>query len=155
MHEIERKFLLNRPLEQVLAVPHTVALIEQCYLGKTGEWTVRARRSISPRATSCFLTLKKRETDRTSVEIETAIDMATYEKMCAQSVRAVRKTRHTLQHGDHTWEIDLFEHGLVLAEIELQAEDEAFLVPEWLGADVTHDKAYRSNQIAKDLTSRA
>lgn len=154
MHEIERKFLLNRPLEDVLAAEHTKTRIDQHYLGQTGEWTVRARRSISgDDVSSYYLTLKRKETDRSSVEIETAVDRSTYESVVVQANRSLSKVRHTLKHSDHVWEIDLFEHGLVLAEIELTSEDETFEIPEWVGTEVTHDKLYRSSQIAKGLTS--
>lgn len=57
----------------------------------------------------------------------------------------VAKTRHWVTHAGHEWEIDEFEGanaGLVVAEIELEAEDAAFELPEWAGAEVTHLERY-------------
>ena len=57
----------------------------------------------------------------------------------------LEKTRHLVRHGRHVWEVDVHHgplEGLVLAELELTAEDEAFDRPGWLGAEVTGDPAY-------------
>ena len=65
---------------------------------------------------------------------------------------AIEKVRHTLTAGPHTWEVDVFEGdnaGLVVAEIELGSEDEAFEKPEWVGDEVTSDPRYfNSNLVA-------
>jgi adenylate cyclase len=64
----------------------------------------------------------------------------------------IEKVRYTLRVGSHTWEIDVFEGdnaGLVIAEIELRREDEAFEKPEWVGEEVTDDPRYfNSNLVA-------
>jgi adenylate cyclase len=47
--------------------------------------------------------------------------------------------------GAHWWEIDEFHGanaGLIVAEIELDAEDEVFETPPWLGAEVSDDRRY-------------
>ena len=52
----------------------------------------------------------------------------------------IDKTRHLVEHGRKTWEVDEFHGantGLVVAEIELTREDEQFASPPWLGAEVT------------------
>ncbi|HKJ09928.1 MAG TPA: CYTH domain-containing protein [Gammaproteobacteria bacterium] len=57
----------------------------------------------------------------------------------------VEKTRYLVPHGDHTWEVDVFEGenaGLVVAEIELSREDEPFERPPWAGDEVSHDPRY-------------
>ncbi len=65
----------------------------------------------------------------------------------------IEKVRYTLPLGRHTWEIDVFEgenSGLVVAEIELESEDEAFDKPDWAGEEVTEDPRYfNSNLVAK------
>ena len=46
------------------------------------------------------------------------------------------KTRYLIPSGRHTFEVDVFHdknEGLVIAEIELESEDEQFEIPEWLG----------------------
>ncbi|NOX92819.1 MAG: CYTH domain-containing protein [Gammaproteobacteria bacterium] len=57
----------------------------------------------------------------------------------------IEKTRYHVQHGAHTWEIDVFSgdnQGLVVAEIELASEDEVFARPSWLGEEVSADTRY-------------
>jgi len=57
----------------------------------------------------------------------------------------IEKTRYHVQHGAHTWEIDVFagdNQGLVVAEIELASEDEVFVRPRWLGEEVSADTRY-------------
>jgi adenylate cyclase len=57
----------------------------------------------------------------------------------------IEKTRYHVQHGTHTWEIDVFagdNQGLVVAEIELSSADESFERPAWLGEEVSDDPRY-------------
>lgn len=57
----------------------------------------------------------------------------------------IEKTRYHVQHGSHTWEIDVFagdNQGLLVAEIELSAEGECFERPSWLGEEVSDDPRY-------------
>ena len=44
--------------------------------------------------------------------------------------------------------------GLVLAEIELQSESQAFARPEWLGDEVTQDSRYFNSSLATHPYSR-
>jgi CYTH domain-containing protein len=51
----------------------------------------------------------------------------------------------------HTWEVDVFEGanaGLVVAEIELQSEDEAFEKPTWLGEEVSGQRKYSNSALS-------
>jgi CYTH domain-containing protein len=64
----------------------------------------------------------------------------------------VEKIRHRIEHAGHTWEVDEFlglNAGLVVAEIELDAEDEAFEKPDWIGAEVTGDKRYYNSSLIR------
>jgi adenylate cyclase len=57
----------------------------------------------------------------------------------------IDKTRHYFDYGGFTWEIDEFHGdnaGLVVAEIELEREDQEFPRPPWLGVEVTHLERY-------------
>ncbi len=57
----------------------------------------------------------------------------------------ISKTRYLVPYGEHTWEIDVFDGdnaGLVVAEVELAAEDEAFARPPWIGEEVSGDTRY-------------
>ncbi|MEY3516567.1 MAG: hypothetical protein RIS67_784, partial [Pseudomonadota bacterium] len=63
----------------------------------------------------------------------------------------IEKVRHLVQVGAHLWEIDEFagdNAGLVVAEIELQDENESFELPDWLGVEVTHSLRYYNMALA-------
>jgi adenylate cyclase len=58
----------------------------------------------------------------------------------------IEKTRYLVPHDGLIWEVDVHEgalQGLVLAEIELEHEDLAFTLPEWIGREVTGDPRYK------------
>ena len=64
----------------------------------------------------------------------------------------IEKTRRRVPIGDHTWEIDTFHganQGLVVAEIELRSESEAFDHPDWLGEEVSPDPRYLNAQLCQ------
>jgi adenylate cyclase len=57
----------------------------------------------------------------------------------------IEKTRHFVAHEGFEWEVDEFRganSGLVVAEIELDREDEVFPLPAWAGVEVTHLRRY-------------
>ena len=59
--------------------------------------------------------------------------------------RSVSKTRYYVPHGLHVWEVDEFagaNTGLIVAEIELDAVDEAFDKPDWIGEEVSDERRY-------------
>ena len=63
----------------------------------------------------------------------------------------IEKTRHYIEHEGHTWEVDEFHgknNGLIVAEIELESEDEKFEIPDWVGAEVTQDDRYYNMNLA-------
>jgi len=62
----------------------------------------------------------------------------------------VEKTRHYVFVAEHEWEIDEFQgdnEGLIVAEIELQDENEVFYKPDWLGREVSHDERYYNSML--------
>ena len=64
----------------------------------------------------------------------------------------VEKTRHLVEVGDHEWEIDEFagaNAGLIVAEIELAHENEAFERPAWAGTEVSEDVRFYNARLAK------
>lgn len=64
----------------------------------------------------------------------------------------VVKTRYIVPAGKHKFEVDVYHEaneGLVIAEIELTSEDEAFERPGWLGKEVTGDPAYYNSNLIK------
>ena len=69
----------------------------------------------------------------------------------------IDKTRHLVASGKHTFEVDVFHgenDGLVLAEVELSSEDEAFVKPAWLGQEVTGDSRYYNSMLMKNPFKR-
>ena len=69
--------------------------------------------------------------------------------LCVSGV--IDKTRYLVPCGDHTYEVDVFHganEGLVLAEIELSDELEAFEKPSWLGEEVTGDMRYYNSMLS-------
>lgn len=57
----------------------------------------------------------------------------------------IEKTRYRVHHGCHEWEVDVFHgdnEGLVVAEVELEDEAEAFALPDWVGEEVSDDPRY-------------
>lgn len=161
-HEIERKFLLKEPwtlssiLREYPLAKHFV--IEQRYLSNTGSWTTRIRQSIFDGTVSHFMTLKRKINDVRCVELETPISADFYDTMASQCGPPLCKMRYEVIHQGHAWEIDYFPHpvfqGLKLVEIELDDENEKFVIPDWVGQEVTHDKQYKNARLVKRLTDQ-
>lgn len=64
----------------------------------------------------------------------------------------IDKTRYLVKNSDgkHTWEVDEFHgdnEGLVMAEIELDHENDSFDKPEWVGEEVTGDPRYYNSAL--------
>jgi adenylate cyclase len=146
--EIERKFLVTSDAWRETAEGTSC---RQGFLSTEPERTVRVRLAGS-RGT---ITVKGKNVGARRAEFEYEIPAADAERLldtlCKRPL--IEKVRHTLAVGSHTWEIDVFEGenaGLVVAEIELGSEDEAFDKPEWVGEEVTDDPRYfNSNLVAK------
>ena len=145
--EIERKFLVRgEPWRD--AESHQP--MRQGYLssgGSGGRATVRVRVGDE----MAWLTVKGPTDGISRAEYEYTIPRADGLAMLGLCDRVVEKTRHHLQVGRHCWEIDVFEGantGLVVAEVELDHEDEAFERPDWLGEEVSFDDRYRNAALA-------
>lgn len=64
-------------------------------------------------------------------------------KECKELI--ISKTRYEIMHENHLWELDVFEdenEGLIVAEIELESEDESFALPSWITSEVSNDTRY-------------
>ncbi|MFT6922276.1 MAG: adenylate cyclase [Crocinitomicaceae bacterium] len=139
--EIEYKFLVDREKWNALSKPEP-SLIVQAYIHNSKEVTVRVR----IKGTSAYLTIKGQTIGVSRSEFEYEIPISDAEEMIKQfSTKHIRKYRYEIPMGKHTWEVDVFEgklEGLILAEIELNAEDEAFETPDWITEDVSTDASY-------------
>lgn len=134
--EIERRFLVRADGWRKLGTP---LAYRQGYLSVHPARTVRVR-IVGDQA---WLTLKARITDTSRHEFEYEIPLADAQTMLdVMCPMQVSKQRTRLTHAGHVWEVDEFSGanaGLVLAEIELPAEDTPFAMPDWIGSEVTAD----------------
>ncbi len=139
--EIERKFLLaNDDWRQ--HVEKSVAY-RQGYLSSNAESSVRVRIE----GEQARLNIKSATLGICRHEFEYPIPMAEAQEILDTLCRKplVEKTRHFIHVGQHEWEIDEFRTdntGLIVAEIELNTEDEIFETPSWLGQEVSDDPRY-------------
>jgi len=143
--EIERKFLVAGDGWRVAAAG---TAYRQGFLSTEPERTVRIRVA-GDRGT---ITIKGKNIGARRAEFEYEIPMTDAQRMldtlCKRPL--IEKVRYRLAVGPHTWEIDVFEGdnaGLVVAEIELGSEDEAFDRPEWVGEEVTDDPRYFNSSL--------
>ena len=142
MIEIERKFLVTST--GFLDEFHTKNRIIQGYLSSVPERTVRVR----IKGEKGFLTIKGRSSDSGMSRMEWEKEIALEEaeqllRLCEAGV--IDKIRYEIPVGKHLYEVDVFSgenEGLILAEIELQSENETFEKPNWLGMEVTNDNRY-------------
>jgi CYTH domain-containing protein len=142
MVEIERKFLVLS--DDFINEAFAKKRIVQAYLNSNPVRTVRIR----IKEDNGFLTIKGKgnATGTTRLEWETEIPLQDAEKLltiCESGT--IDKIRHEVKIGNHTYEVDVFageNEGLVVAEIELQSEDETFEKPSWLGKEVTNDERF-------------
>jgi len=148
--EIERKFLVTGDAWRA-QVERSVRMA-QGYLNDLGAVeSGRQRASVRVRVAGeqAVLNLKSRELGTTRQEFDYEIPLADAEallKLCTGGL--VDKTRHYVGR----FEVDEFlgdNAGLVVAEIELDAADEAFEKPGWLGREVTELQRYYNLALAE------
>lgn len=149
--EIERKFLV-RDLDFLAG--HDGVRIAQGYLSTTPDSTVRVRLS----GNDAWLTIKGRSTGATRLEFEYPVPASDAQQLLAlcQAGR-IDKTRYKVPVGAHVWDVDVFHgdnDGLVVAEVELGDEQEAFVRPAWLGDEVTDDPRYFNSALSERPFSR-
>jgi adenylate cyclase len=144
--EIERKFLVIGDGWRGGA-PGTA--MRQGYISSQKEHTVRVRLA----GDRAFLTLKGVSKGATRDEFEYEIPVADAAAMLSRLCQGplVEKTRYRVPIEGLIWEVDVFEgdnEGLVVAEVELEREDQVVVVPPWAGAEVTQDARYYNANLA-------
>ncbi|WP_286968581.1 CYTH domain-containing protein [Flavobacterium sp. UBA4854] len=150
MIEIERKFLVKSDDFKKQAFAQND--IAQGYLSSAPERTVRVR----IKGHKGFITIKGISNtagmSRFEWENEIPLDEAQeLLKLCEKG--KIEKTRYEIKSGNHVFEVDEFygeNEGLIMAEIELNSEDETFEKPDWLGEEVTNDKRYYNAYLSKN-----
>jgi adenylate cyclase len=148
--EIERKFLVTNYLWRNTPGVYFC----QGYLSRAKERTVRVRVA----GERGFLTIKGSNKGATRAEYDYGIpadDARELLGLCDGPL--IEKNRRALEYEGHMWEIDEFlgeNAGLIVAEIELDSEDESFIKPDWVGEEVTHDaRYYNSNLVTHPYAS--
>lgn len=146
MYEIERKFLIDTNKWQPSGKG---TKIKQGYLLADAQKTVRAR----IKGSKAFLTIKGESEGikRTELEYEIPVNDAEIMLKMADGF-LIEKIRYFEKRGDFTWEIDVFEgenNGLVLAEVELENENQQPDLPEWVTKEVSEDERYFNYYLSK------
>ncbi|NJM90967.1 MAG: CYTH domain-containing protein [Myxococcales bacterium] len=143
--EIERKFLVVGDSWRDGAVGRRLV---QGYLSRDPARTVRIRLDDD----AAFLTIKGQSVGASRAEFEYPLPRHDAEPLLALCLPPlIDKRRFVVELAGKRWEIDEFAGDnapLVLAELELTSEDEAFDAPHWLGREVTADPRFFNSQLA-------
>lgn len=145
--EIERKFLVTGAgwRDSVRSL-----LVRQGYICLEPGRTVRVR-SVGGRG---YITIKGARRGISRTEFEYPIPIADAEQMLRELCRPtlIEKIRHWVDVAGQTWEVDEFQGdnlGLVVAEVELQSEDQAVRLPDWVGREVSQDRRYTNSYLSQ------
>jgi adenylate cyclase len=146
--EIERKFLLAGDEWRDHAQGQ---LLRQGYISRQSGRTVRIRTCNN----EGYLTIKGRSTGITRLEFEYTIPLEDanilLDQLCEQPL--LEKIRYLVDYKGFIWEIDEFlgdNRGLLIAEIELEEEDQPFAKPGWIGVEVTGDIRYYNSSLIRN-----
>ena len=141
--EIERKYLVKSNEWKNLAQG---VVYRQGYIATVGKQTVRVRIA----GNQGYLTIKGENIGTTRSEFEYPIPVKDASEMldtlCDRPL--IEKTRYKIPIGDLIWEVDEFtgeNEGLVIAEVELQSENQVIELPPWIDQQVTDPKYYNSS----------
>lgn len=144
--EIERKFLVSETDWRTSKGVH----FTQGYLNKDKEKTIRVRVT----EIQAFLCVKgfSKGISRMEFEYEIPMDDARLLlKFCTGAI--IQKGRHTVMYKGLEWEVDEFfgvNEGLIVAEVELESEDQIFEKPPWLRQEITYDSRYTNSSLARN-----
>ena len=149
MIEIERKYLVNSKDYRSLAF--SKSHIVQGFLNSHPDRVVRIRIADD----KAFLTVKGRSNSAGTTRFEWEKEIPTPEaklllELCEKEI--LEKIRYFVRTGTHIIEVDEFlgsNQGLVIAEIEIEKEDDNIAVPSWVGLEVTGDIKYYNSQLSK------
>jgi CYTH domain-containing protein len=144
--EIEKKFLVKNDTWRHASGTN----YRQGYLSSVKERTVRVR-IVEDKG---YLTIKGIAVGATRLEFEYEIpcqDADILLGICEQPL--IEKKRYRIEHEDFIWEVDEFfgdNQGLIIAELELESEDQDFPRPDWVGEEVTGDSRYFNANLIKN-----
>ena len=144
--EIERKFLVTSDAYKTGA---KLVEITQAYLTIQDNLAIRVRIEVH----HASIAIKSKISERVNREYEYSIPLDEAQSLLNLSQHlTITKTRHLVDYKNHMWEVDEFHgdnEGLIVAEIELDDENEKFEMPPWLGEEVTADYRYLNSNLAQ------
>lgn len=146
--EIERKFLVKAAHLAELVRDLNPDRIRQGYLCSDPERTVRVR----TKGDKGFLTIKGKTAGISRQEFEYPIppeEARALLSLCSGPL--IEKNRYRLNIKGQLWEIDEFfgdNTGLLLAEAELDNEEQVLEIPDWIIKEVTDDPRYYNAKLA-------
>lgn len=150
--EIERKFLVRNDAWRSLA---RGIRYRQGYLN-SARWRIVRVRITDGKG---YLTIKGITTGASRVEYEYEIPdaeaTAMLEELCEKPL--IEKNRYKIGHAGLTWQVDEYfgeNRGLIVAEVELESEDQLFEKPEWIGEEVTGDPRYFNSNLVLNPFSK-
>jgi len=146
--EIERKFLVSG---EGWKISGRSIVCRQGYLSRTKDCVVRVRIA----GDKAFISVKGSVTAVIRTEFEYEIPFSDAEVLLSDFCEKplIQKTRYLVFHEGFTWEVDEFSgenKGLVIAELELENEDQVFEKPDWVGPEVTGDPKYYNANLVKN-----
>ncbi|MBP5427509.1 MAG: CYTH domain-containing protein [Clostridiales bacterium] len=151
-YEIERKFLV---LDATILNGRKGTLYRQAYIAATSHAVVRVRTV----GDSAYITVKSKNEGIKRLEYEYSIPkqhaVEMMDRLCEGLL--VEKKRYSIFYHGHEWVVDSFigaNEGLIIAEIELENEEELFDIPEWVGDEVTYDDRYYNVNLIKNPYSK-
>ena len=143
--EIERKFLVKSDAYRDNAQSLD---IKQVYLSITEKIAIRVRID----GMQAALAIKSKVSDRVNLEYEYSIPIDEARSlMNLDDLPFISKTRYLIQYKGWAWEVDEFHdknEGLIVAEIELDTENDIIKIPPWIGEEVTADYRYLNSNLA-------
>ena len=141
--EIERKFLVKGNKWRSLGKG---VLYRQGYIPTSGKETVRVRII----GETGYLTIKGKTVGHSRLEFEYSIPLQDAQEMldhlCSHPL--IEKKRYKIPQGDLVWEVDEFlgeNEGLIIAEVELETENQTITLPDWIEREVNEPKYYNAN----------
>ncbi len=144
--EIERKFMVKKGVWR----DKKATKYRQGYLSTVKERTVRVR-TIEDKG---YLTIKGLSIGASRLEFEYEIprqDADALLDICEKPL--IEKNRYKVENGGFVWEVDEFSgenQGLIVAELELENEDQYFSRPDWIGEEVTGNPRYFNSNLVKN-----
>jgi adenylate cyclase len=150
--EIERKFLVKSDEWKALAFKQTH--FAQGYLNDISEASAKSSVRVRIEGEKANMNIKSLEIGLSRDEYEYAIPLEEGKQILQKLATGpvVEKIRYLVKVGQHTWEIDEFlgaNFGLVVAEVELDSEDEEIEIPNWSGKEVTNISRYYNVSLSK------